>query len=429
MKHTLSIILRSFSILLFIVLAPNTYSQAYTVDKVPNDNLKNRSDFVTNPDGIISQGAEQQINSVINQIKDSTSAEVAVVLLKSIGNQDIDNFGTDLFSLWGIGKREKDNGLLFLLVEDQHQMVFRTGYGLEGVLPDIILSRIINNDISPLMRSGNYDEAIVNGISKIKDYLLNPEAVQEILVQEKTAQQRQNEEFLAFLKTLLRMYLIFAALVFIYFIFRYSSKLKMWKTRPDQYNGLIDMRTGVILSTVIFPVPMIIFAIIYFIKLNSLRNSPLTCPVCTHKMVKQKNGNDIQYLNTAQKREEDVHSVEYDVWHCNNCGHNELLGYDNIHSPYSVCPHCHARTYHLEGDKIVKRATPFSKGKGEKIYKCLNCKMQDAVPYIIPMIIVASAIGNGRRGGGFGGGFGGGGSIGGGFGGGRTGGGGARGGW
>lgn len=426
MQHT-KVYIKSFIILLFLFCISKSYSQTYTLEQVPNDNLKNKYDFVTNPDGIISSQAEQQINILINQIKDSTSAEVSVVLLKSIGQEDIDSFGTSLFSRWGIGNKEKDNGLLFLLVEDQRQMIFRTGYGLEGVLPDIILSRIIRNDISPYMREGNYDKAIINGVSKVKDYLLNPDTIKEILAQEKNSQAQLNAEILSFLRNLFIGYLILALIVFCYFLFRYHSKLKMWNKRQDQYNSLMDMKNGVIIATIFFPIPMIIFIIIYFVKINNFRNKPLICPVCTHKMVKQKNGNDLKYLNKSQKTEENIHSVDYDVWHCNNCGHNEVLGFDKPNSPYTVCPHCHARAYKFENDKILQRATPLSRGKGEKIYKCMNCKMQDAVPYIIPMIILSSVLGSGRNRG-SGGGFGGG-SIGGGFGGGRTGGGGARGGW
>ena len=169
--------------LLFLITF-SVSAQTYTVDRVPYDNLNNKYDFVTNPDEIISQATEQQLNSMITLVEDSASVEMAVVLLKSIGEVDIDDFGTALFTQWGIGKRQKDNGLLFLLVEDQRQMIFRTGYGVEGVLPDVILSRIIRNDMSPLMSQGNPDEALLTGIEKVCRYLLDPEAVQEILAQD-----------------------------------------------------------------------------------------------------------------------------------------------------------------------------------------------------------------------------------------------------
>jgi uncharacterized protein len=350
-------------------------------------------------------------------------------LLKSIGNEDIDNFGTALFTKWGIGKRAKDNGLLFLLVEDQRQMIFRSGYGLEGVLPDVILSRIIRNDISPLLAQGNYDRGIIAGIGAACNYLLNPEAVQEILVQEKNAQIKRQEEVTAFFKTLLKVYLFISLLVFAWFLYSFISKLKLWKTNVDKYNSLITMKSPVMACTLFFPVLMVFFAIVYFIKLKSIRNSPVSCTQCHHPMEKQSEADEDACLTPAQMEEEALKSVDYDVWHCNNCGHNEIFAYDTPQNKYTVCPYCHARTYFYEGERIVKDATTFSKGQGEKVYTCLNCKKRDITPFIIPLILLASGLGGGRSGGSSFGGFGGGGSIGGGFGGGSTGGGGARGGW
>jgi uncharacterized protein len=402
-------------------------SQTYTIHSVPYDNLKNKYDFVSNPDEIISQSAEEQINRMITVIEDSASAEIAVVLLKSIGNTDIDAFGTELFTHWGIGKKQKDNGLLFLLVEDQRQMIFRTGYGLEGALPDVVLSGIIRNDISPFMAQGNADQAIITGIDKVGRYLLNPEIVREILVQKQQEQDRQHEETIAFFKNFLIIYLILSLIVFLYYIFSFSSKLKTEKNNPDKYNLLNAARSSVIICTVLFPLLMIFFIPVYFIKLRNIRNNPVICPRCNCKMIKQSEINEDAYLNPVQTEEEKIKSVDYDVWHCTHCGHNEIFAYDNMHTKYAVCPYCQAKTYFLENNRIVKNATTFSKGRGEKIYKCLHCQKKDIIPYLIPMILISSGMG-GRKNGGFGGGSTGGGFSGG-FGGGRTGGGGARGGW
>lgn len=180
-------------LVLFLFASVSAFGQPYTVDNVPYDNLQNRYDYVSNPDGIISAAAEQQINAGLRVVEDSVSVEFAVVLLKSIGKDDIDDFGTKLFMKWGIGKKSKDNGLLFLLVADQHQMIFRTGYGVEGILPDVILARVIRNDIAPLMRESKTDEAILIGMGEVCNYLLNPDTVQEILAQEKREQAQEND--------------------------------------------------------------------------------------------------------------------------------------------------------------------------------------------------------------------------------------------
>ena len=431
MMNNISVI-KGFLILVFIIFIQSTYAQTYKVNQVPNDNLSDRYDFVTNPNGIISSQAEQAVNSAIIQIKDSTSAEVAVVLLKSIGDEDIDNFATTLFTRWGIGQKENDNGLLFLLVEDQRQMVFRTGYGLEGVLPDIILSRIIRNDIVPDMKQGNYDRAIVKGMNAVKNNLLNPEAAQEILAHERSLQQQQDNMAADFSKFLFNIYMFFAVVIFFIYLFSYISKLRNWKTRSDQYNVLNAMKSGIILWAIFFPLPMILLVILYFTKLKSLRDNPPACPGCSKNMVKLNKNEALEYLTPSQRLEENIGSVNYDVWYCEDCKHSEIIGFDSPNSRYIKCPHCHAKTYYLATSKTIQKATSYSRGKGERIYKCLNCKRQDIVPFIIPMIIITSSSSSGRSSrGGFGGGSfgGGGGRSGGGFGGGRTGGGGARGGW
>jgi uncharacterized protein len=211
MKNNISSCHRMLGVL-FLLITFSAAGQSYTIDQVPYDNRTNKYDFVSNPDGIVSSATEQQLNAMITAMEDSVSAELAVVLLKSIGGADIDVFATELFTRWGIGKRAKDNGLLFLLVEDQRQMIFRTGYGLEGVLPDAILSRTIRNDISPLMAQGNPDQALIAGIDRICHYLLNPDTVQEILAKEEP-QGGMNKGILAviFLGVLLLIFFIFRA--------------------------------------------------------------------------------------------------------------------------------------------------------------------------------------------------------------------------
>jgi uncharacterized protein len=416
-KHTY---LKSGILFLLLLILFSVASQTYTVDKIPNDHLNDKYDFVSNPDGIISYQAEQRLNDMLVAIQDEATAEVAVVLLKSIGDADIDLFGTELFTQWGIGKRQKDNGLLFLLVEDQRQMIFRTGYGLEGVLPDIILSRIIRNDIAPLMKQSNYDQAILAGITKIKEYLLNPETVQEIIAQEKNQQHEKNQ---LFLRKFFMFYLVFSLCVFLIFIYLLTSRTKK-DTNFDKYNSLNAIRNLVIGCTIFFPLLMLVFIFIYFSKLKTIRNSPVSCPQCNRNMEKQNETEEKNYLTVGQSEEERLKSVDYDVWLCRNCGHNEIFAYDNPHSKYTSCPHCRVKTYSYKSERIIKNATVYSQGKGEKIYECSYCKKRDVIPYIIPMIVISS--GSGRKNGGFGGG---GNFSGGSFGGGHTGGGGARGGW
>lgn len=413
---------RTSILFLFLLISFPSFSETvYTVGTVPNDHLKDASDYISNPDGIISPQAENQINNEIALTATATSAEIAVVLLSSIGYEDIDNFATALFTNWGIGKKN-DNGLLFLLVYDQSQMVFRTGYGLEGVLPDIILSRIIRNDIAPRLRERDFDAGIIAGITKTCEYLKNPDTVAEILQREKNQAAAESS---AFMKKLLKGYLIISILIFSAFVIFYISKVRSNQPNNLKYGELDQSKGAVILFTIIFPLLMIFFVIFYFWAMKRLRNTPPHCPECRSKMRKLSEAEEDEYLTPTQIEEENIKSVDYDVWICPDGQHNEkvIYPYNNRHSKYMVCPHCHAKTYFLQNDVVKVAATSISKGKGERMYFCLNCRRRDIVPYIIPMIVVISDSGNGGFGGSSSG------SSGGSWGGGRTGGGGARGGW
>lgn len=407
---------------LFLMLHSLCYGQqAYTIETVPNDHLKDANDYVTNPAQIISSQAEAEVNTLITDIEATSTAEVAVVLLPSIGNADIDDFATRLFTQWGIGKNN-DNGLLYLLVYDQSQMVFRTGYGLEGVLPDIILSRIIRNEIVPQFRSGDFDAGVLAGIRSVQEYLNNPETVAEIMQSEKDRKAQEEARAAEARKRLLQGYLLLSFLVFLGFLTFYLTQINGKRLNYEKYDSLQKGKIALLFACIFFPVFLILLAVFYFKSMRNLREKAPQCPECGGEMRKLSEQEEDKYLSPQQIAEENVRSVDYDVWVCPNNDHQvEIFPYTNLQTTYTACPHCHAKTYGLLNDLVLQKATTMRQGKGERIYTCRNCGFKNVIPYIIPMIIVANS---GRRGNS--GGFGGGGGS---WGGGSTGGGGARGGW
>src|SRR6188768_2722830 len=118
----------TFLLLLSVTLHAQT---VYTVETIPNVKLINNS-YVSNPDAILTDATVGRIDFKLAQLEKETTVQVAVVAVRSIGDADIFNFAQQLFTLWGIGKAKKDNGLLILLVVDQRTVRFHTGYGLEG---------------------------------------------------------------------------------------------------------------------------------------------------------------------------------------------------------------------------------------------------------------------------------------------------------
>lgn len=145
----------------------------YTVETVPNVRLANRLDHVSDPDGILQRGDILQMNRILNLLEDSLGVEVAVVALRNIGDEEPRPFATALFQRWGLGKKGVDDGLLILLVTDpaRRSVVFETGYGLEGVLPDAICYRLQQRYMVSDFRAGNFSGGMVKGVAAVADYL------------------------------------------------------------------------------------------------------------------------------------------------------------------------------------------------------------------------------------------------------------------
>ena len=155
--------LRSLLIMVCVALLSGPLS-AMTVDEVPNIHLKDARQYVTDPSNILSTAARDSINLMLGQLEEGSGIEVAVVMLPSIGNDDIFDFAHNLFRKWGIGKKKENNGLLVLFVMDQHKVRFTTGYGLEGTLTDALSKRIQMNEMVPAFKEGKWDEGMVKGV-------------------------------------------------------------------------------------------------------------------------------------------------------------------------------------------------------------------------------------------------------------------------
>lgn len=155
--------LRSLLIMVCVALLSGPLS-AMTVDEVPNIHLKDARQYVTDPSAILSTAARDSINLMLGQLEKGSGIEVAVVMLPSIGNDDIFDFAHNLFRKWGIGKKKENNGLLVLFVMDQHKVRFTTGYGLEGTLTDALSKRILMNEMVPAFKEGKWDEGMVKGV-------------------------------------------------------------------------------------------------------------------------------------------------------------------------------------------------------------------------------------------------------------------------
>ncbi|MDB5134476.1 MAG: hypothetical protein JWP37_1079 [Mucilaginibacter sp.] len=119
----------------------------------------------------LSDGDKQQLEHKLVAFNDSTSTQIAVVIIKSVGQYDIDDYGQKLGRNWGIGQKGKNNGIIVLVALGDRKVTIQTGLGAEGAVPDIITHQIIQNDFQPNFRAGNYYAGLNAGTDDLIKYI------------------------------------------------------------------------------------------------------------------------------------------------------------------------------------------------------------------------------------------------------------------
>lgn len=410
--------------LIILAAAISAGAAVHSVKDIPNVHLADARRYVSDPDGLLSPAMRDSLDAAIRRVWETSSAELAVVVVDRIEGGDIDSFATELFTDWGIGKEDNDNGVLYLVAMGDRKAVIRTGYGAEGVVPDIIVGRIIRSS-NQYFKGGDTDGGVADAVGNLSYLLTTPGATEELMSKYANDRRRGGEETIDFFGIWIKTSIFIAALMLIFFIITLVSTRR--QNRYQRYIRLQQLQLpALIISFATIGMGLVVFVPLMII-MRRLRTASRKCPNCSTKMKRLDEKSDNAYLTPAQDTEERIDSVDYDVWLCPNCGETDILPYINHSKNYTPCPNCGARACTLVADRIVKSPTTREEGWGQKIYNCRNCHKDNARNYTIPKaappVVIVPPIGG--RGGGFGGGGFGGGS----FGGGSTGGGGASGGW
>ena len=131
--------------------------------------------YVSDFANILDPRTESELNSLVAQTEQKTSAEIAVVTISSLDGMSVEEFAHKLFNRWGIGKKGKDNGVLVLIAARDRKMRIEVGYGLEPVLPDGLCGEIIREQFTPAFKSGNFPQGVKSGVTRIAEIILKGE--------------------------------------------------------------------------------------------------------------------------------------------------------------------------------------------------------------------------------------------------------------
>jgi uncharacterized protein len=150
---------------LFFVLffGQNMWGQYDIPEKPPKEKQTSVYDEI----GLLTPTQKKALEQKLLRYADSTSTQIVVVIISTTKGEDISLLGAKWGHKWGIGQKDKDNGILILLAKDDRKIDINTGYGIEYRITDLMAERIINRIMVPEFKKGNFYAGLDKGTDAI----------------------------------------------------------------------------------------------------------------------------------------------------------------------------------------------------------------------------------------------------------------------
>lgn len=126
--------------------------------------------FVNDFARLLSDVEVATLETKLKNYQDSTSNQVVIVTTSSLNNYDIESYSYAIAKNWGIGQKEKNNGILITVAPNERKMRIEVGYGLEGAIPDAVCKHIIREKMRPLFKNNLYFEGLDSATSNLIKY-------------------------------------------------------------------------------------------------------------------------------------------------------------------------------------------------------------------------------------------------------------------
>jgi uncharacterized protein len=154
------------NIFFFVLLFVFAQSFGQTIPNRPNP-----PQLVNDKLGFLTTDQQQALEQKLLDFEKRTSNQIAIVTTDDIAGMDAGDYAVELGKKWGVGNKNFNNGVVFLVYRSQdnttRKVFIASGIGLEGVLPDYTCSEIVNNEVRPYLKGGDYYRALDNGTDAI----------------------------------------------------------------------------------------------------------------------------------------------------------------------------------------------------------------------------------------------------------------------
>jgi uncharacterized protein len=144
---------------------------------------------------ILKPDTRARIAALAKAHEDKSTDQIAVLTVPTLGGASVEEYASEVFAAWKLGKKGKDNGVLVLVAPKERRMRIEVGYGLEGTLPDVAAGRIIRNVMTPAFKAGNFDQGVAEGVAAVVAQLEGRGASVAALADTATATKKPTLEF------------------------------------------------------------------------------------------------------------------------------------------------------------------------------------------------------------------------------------------
>ncbi|MBC8415932.1 MAG: TPM domain-containing protein [Candidatus Cloacimonetes bacterium] len=142
---------------------------------------------------VLSSREEMQLEQLLRDAQAKTSSQIVLLTIKSLQNENLEDYSLRVADKWKLGQKELDNGVLLLVAMQEKKIRIEVGYGLESVLTDIKCGYIIRNFIVPEFKKGNFSQGIANGLLAVTGLITNEfEITEEQLAKYQQQQKKGN---------------------------------------------------------------------------------------------------------------------------------------------------------------------------------------------------------------------------------------------
>jgi uncharacterized protein len=309
---------------------------AVTIEQIPDPRP---SGWTVDLTGSLTPATVQALNRLGDDVKARTGGEMMVVVVGTIDGADPHDFATRLGNAWGIGDRDADNGLLLFAALDDRAAEIALGNGLYRPETRQASDEIMQGEMVPRFREGDASGALLHGARAAASRIFHaaPPAEAPAAAIQPPAPAPQT--------------------------------LKPASRPPARGSGLLWLLLTGLASIAI--------------GLAFLKHASPSCRDCRARMVKLSEDGDDLHLEPAEQIEEQVGSVNYDIWMCNGCGQIKKRRWPFFFSGFGICPGCNARTK-SQVSTTLRHADEYSEGLVQVTESCCNCDYRTTYNRVVP---------------------------------------------